>query len=65
MKTSNTVLHVKPATLAGMDLKGQNILAEGQIRAERKAGGILQEVNKSAGGRPKTTSTEEGLTIQP
>ena len=26
------------AKKAGMDLKGQNILAEGRIRAERKAG---------------------------
>ena len=28
---------------AGMDLKGQNILAERRIRAERKAGKLLKE----------------------
>ena len=49
------------AKKAGMDLKGQNVLAEGRIRAERKAGKLLKEMDKPLGGRPKTTSSVEGV----
>jgi len=45
------------AKKAGMDLKGQNILAEGRIRAERKAGKLLKDMDKAKGGRPKTGDT--------
>ena len=39
----------------------QNCLAEGRIRAERKAGKLLKEMDKPLGGRPakKTGSTME------
>ena len=49
------------AKKAGIDLKGQNILAEGRIRAERKAGKLLKEMDKPLGGRPKTPSSVEGV----
>ena len=36
-----------------MDLKGQNILAEGRIRAERKAGKLLKQMDKAKGAATK------------
>ncbi len=47
------------AKKAGMDLKGQNVLAEGRIRAERKAGGLLKAMEKAKGAATKRGSTME------
>ena len=41
------------AKKAGMDPKGQNILAEGRIRAERKAGKLLKGMEKAKGAATK------------
>ena len=45
----------KYAKQAGASLEGQNMLAEIKIRAERKAGQLLGEMEKHKGGRPKKT----------
>lgn len=49
------------AKKAGMDLKGQNVLAEGRIRAERKAGKLLKGMDKVKAGRPKRADTMSAL----
>lgn len=35
------------AKKAGMNLRGQNVLAEGRIRAELKAGKLLKDMDKA------------------
>ena len=44
------------AKQAGESLEMQNNCAEIKIRAERRAGELLQEIDKSRGGRPTKTS---------
>ena len=41
--------------LAGHGLEMQNEAAEVKLRAERRAGGMLSEMEKSVGGRPRKT----------
>ena len=38
---------------AGIDLEGQNILAEARIRGERKLGKMLKEMDKAKGAATK------------
>ena len=44
------------AKQAGESLEMQNNCAEIKIRAERRAGELLQEIDKNRGGRPTKTS---------
>ena len=45
------------AKQAGESLEMQNEIAEIKLRAERRAGEILKEMDKNKGGRPKTGDT--------
>ncbi len=51
------------AKKAGLDLKGQNILAEGRIRAERKAGKLLKGMERQKPGQYQQKS--HGVTLTP
>lgn len=49
------------AKRVGASLKTQNEIAEARLRAEKRGGHMLQEMEKSKGGRPKKNQTHNGL----
>lgn len=49
------------AKQAGESLENQNLIAEIKLRAERRAGELLQEMPKATGGQPYQKSTGNGM----
>jgi hypothetical protein len=53
------------AKQAKLGLEQQNEIAEVKIRAERKAGELLNELIPACGGRPKNRATDSGFSSRP
>ena len=51
------------AAQAGYGLEAQNRCAEIKLRAERRAGELLERLERSVGGRPQKNSSHDGMSF--